>query len=408
LIDEQHGPLVFPSYRRYGKTPYFGVKSGQIKNKFMTANANGLSDCAIIVLLFLALIVLGFVFYTTRPNNDAVVEEPVGLSDIKVDLPAKNQEVSSPLAVSGKARGSWFFEAVFPVRIDDLDGNTISEGTARAAGDWMTSNFVMFDASLDFKVTEKQDAVLVLQNDNSSGLPENSKEYRVPIVLLPSLEDDFAKTGNLIQPDTGEAFWHLSYEEPGSPGLKLSLVIGEESRCVSGAVTAVCDTGKLVAGQRAEVAGKKVGDTVLVSVLTLLEPETDGEKKINLYYYDPELDKDASGNVLCSRRGLTSVERTIPATITPIQDAIKLLIEGALTEEERQRGVTTEYPLPGFSLKGAVLKNGILTLEFLDSENRTSGGSCRVGVLWFQIEATAKQFEGVKIVKPKPETLFQP
>jgi hypothetical protein len=374
----------------------------------MTANANRLSDRAIIVLLFLALIVLGFVFYTTRPSNDYAVEEPVGQSDIKVDLPAKNQEVSSPLAVSGKARGSWFFEAVFPVRIDDLNGNTVSEGTARAAGDWMTSNFVIFDAFLDFKVSEKKEAVLVLQNDNPSGLPENSKEYRIPIVLLPSLEDDFAKTGNLIQPDTGEAFWHLSYEEPGNPGLKASLIFGDESRCINGAVESICDTEKFEPGQRVEVSGKKIADSVMVSAMTALPQEEGKEKTIKLYFYDPELDKDASGNVLCSRQGLTAVERTVSATITPIQDAINFLIAGGLTDEERQRGITTEYPLPGFGLKGAVLKNGVLTLEFLDPENRTSGGACRVGVLWFQIEATAKQFEGVKIVKPKPETLFQP
>ena len=79
-----------------------------------------------------------------------------------------------------------------------------------------------------------------------------------------------------------------------------------------------------------------------------------------------------------------------------------------LTEEERTAGIATEYPLEGLSLKGASLKDGILTLEFNDPSNRTGGGSCRVGILWFQIEATAKQFSEVQQVRFMPEELFQP
>jgi len=133
-------------------------------------------------------------------------------------------------------------------------------------------------------------------------------------------------------------------------------------------------------------------------------------RKILLYYYNPEKDKDETGNTKCSRDGLTAIERKIPASKTPIQDAIKLLLKGKenLTETEKTQGITTEYPLEGFSLKGASLKDGILTLEFDDSQNKTVGGSCRVGILWFQIEATAKQFPEVKEVRFLPEELFQP
>ncbi|MGC8651262.1 MAG: hypothetical protein ACP5RX_01445 [Minisyncoccia bacterium] len=52
--------------------------------------------------------------------------------------------------------------------------------------------------------------------------------------------------------------------------------------------------------------------------------------------------------------------------------------------------------------------NGTLILKFNDSLNKTSGGSCRVGILWFQIEATAKQFSEVKKVEFLPEELLQP
>jgi hypothetical protein len=131
-------------------------------------------------------------------------------------------------------------------------------------------------------------------------------------------------------------------------------------------------------------------------------------RTIKLFYYNPELDRDESGNTACSRLGLAAVERKIPITQTPIQDTIKLLLSGGLTDEERAQGVTTEYPLEGFSLKSASLKNGVLTLEFDDPNNKTVGGSCRAGILWFQIEATAKQFPEIRRVLFLPEEIFQP
>jgi len=131
-------------------------------------------------------------------------------------------------------------------------------------------------------------------------------------------------------------------------------------------------------------------------------------KTIKLYYYNSELDRDESGNTACSRNGLVPVEREISITQTPIQDTIKLLLSGELTNEERVQGIDTEYPLEGLSLKGASLKDDVLTLEFGDSKNKTVGGSCRVEILWFQIEATAKQFPEVQQVRFLPKEIFQP
>ncbi len=131
-------------------------------------------------------------------------------------------------------------------------------------------------------------------------------------------------------------------------------------------------------------------------------------RTVNLYYYSPDRDTDASGNILCSQQGLVGLEREIPITQTPIQDAVRLLLEGELTQAERAIGITTEYPLQGLELEGANLQNGVLTLEFSDPLNRTSGGSCRAGILWYQIEATALQFPEVSSVRFSPEELFQP
>lgn len=129
---------------------------------------------------------------------------------------------------------------------------------------------------------------------------------------------------------------------------------------------------------------------------------------VNLYYYNPAEDMDQTGNIQCSRSGLVAVEREIPLTQTPIQDTINLLLEGEITASEEAQGIETEYPLPGFELEGANLADGMLTLGFNDPQNQTSGGSCRAGILWFQIEQTALQFPQVDQVEFQPETLFQP
>lgn len=135
----------------------------------------------------------------------------------------------------------------------------------------------------------------------------------------------------------------------------------------------------------------------------------DGQtRQILLYYYSPENDKDELGNIMCSPAGLVAVGREIAFTPTPIQDAVNLLIKGELSEAEIAAGIATEFPLEGLALKGANLADGVLTLEFDDPQNKTGGGSCRVGILWAQIEATAKQFDGVNEARFIPEELFQP
>jgi spore germination protein GerM len=105
---------------------------------------------------------------------------------------------------------------------------------------------------------------------------------------------------------------------------------------------------------------------------------------------------------------LVAVERSIPFTSTPIQDAHKLLLKGGLTQAERESGLSTEYPLLGVKLNGAALNNDVLTLNLSDPNNRTQGGSCRVGILRSQIEATARQFSGISRVEFINGELFQP
>lgn len=127
-------------------------------------------------------------------------------------------------------------------------------------------------------------------------------------------------------------------------------------------------------------------------------------RKINLFYYDKTKDADLS----CSPDAVLPVAREIPFTLTPIQDSVKLLLKGVLSDGEKLAGWQTEFPLDRFALNGVRSENGTFILQFDDLEGRSGGGSCRTRLLWSQISKTVLQFPEVKGVKFEPETLFQP
>ncbi|OGZ60573.1 MAG: hypothetical protein A2919_01695 [Candidatus Spechtbacteria bacterium RIFCSPLOWO2_01_FULL_43_12] len=121
-----------------------------------------------------------------RLNDGRTFSEGIGnelekMDLIRIDNPRPNQEIKSPLIVSGEARGYWFFEASFPVRLYDANGNEIALAIAQAQGDWMTEDFVPYEAVLEFNTPATSTGVLVLEKDNPSGLPENADELVVPI-----------------------------------------------------------------------------------------------------------------------------------------------------------------------------------------------------------------------------------
>jgi hypothetical protein len=103
---------------------------------------------------------------------------------IRIDSPRPTQQVSSPLVVTGQARGNWFFEASFPVKLLDSSGVALASGIATAQAGWMTEDFVPFTATLTYNSPVSGGAgTLVLQRDNPSGLPENDDQLIVPVVL---------------------------------------------------------------------------------------------------------------------------------------------------------------------------------------------------------------------------------
>lgn len=119
----------------------------------------------------------GQIFYEDVGN--IVEKERDGL--IMIEHPRPNELVTSPLMISGQARGSWFFEASFPVKLLDGTGNIIASVPATAKGDWMTEALVPFDAIVTFATHTAATGTLILEKDNPSGLPEHADSLHFPI-----------------------------------------------------------------------------------------------------------------------------------------------------------------------------------------------------------------------------------
>lgn len=107
---------------------------------------------------------------------------------IRLDEPRPNTTVISPLTVRGEARGFWFFEASFPLRLLDGNGNVLVEHFATAQDEWMTEEFVPFAATIEFAEPDTPAGTLILEKDNPSGLPEHADELRVPVKFAKAQE----------------------------------------------------------------------------------------------------------------------------------------------------------------------------------------------------------------------------
>ncbi len=98
-----------------------------------------------------------------------------------VDQPRTGDLATSPLLIRGKARGYWYFEASFPVRLLDGNGKLLAIKPAQADSEWMTEEFVPFSMTLEFEKPTTETGALILQKDNPSGLPEYDDELVIPV-----------------------------------------------------------------------------------------------------------------------------------------------------------------------------------------------------------------------------------
>ncbi|MBL8032002.1 MAG: hypothetical protein JNK33_06820, partial [Candidatus Doudnabacteria bacterium] len=89
--------------------------------------------------------------------------------------------IASPLLVTGKAPGTWFFEANIGLGVLDENGVEIARGHAEADGNWMTTEPVRFVGTIHFVAPLSATGFIEVRKDNPSDLPELDASIRVPI-----------------------------------------------------------------------------------------------------------------------------------------------------------------------------------------------------------------------------------
>lgn len=123
----------------------------------------------------------------------------------KLTSPTSGSTVTNPLTLSGEARGTWFFEGSFPVRLEDVNGNVITSTIATSSEEWMTEEFIPFLAYLDFSVTTDTQAIIVFKKDNPSDIRANDQEVRVPVILKATTQEQMTVkaffTNTILDPE---------------------------------------------------------------------------------------------------------------------------------------------------------------------------------------------------------------
>ncbi len=114
-------------------------------------------------------------------NIDNKDNEEVKDNEIMIESPAMDEAISSPVKIIGKAIGTWYFEASFPIDIISEDGTVLTTGIAQAQDDWMTEDYVPFESEISFDPNGVKSGYIVFRRDNPSGDPSLDRAYRLPV-----------------------------------------------------------------------------------------------------------------------------------------------------------------------------------------------------------------------------------
>lgn len=119
-----------------------------------------------------------FTATTTVPSNLNSYKD-----QIVITSPKAREAISSPLVITGKARGSWYFEGSFAVKLIDSKNRELAYEDAYAKGEWTTDEYVPFTVTLNFTHPGPTiaEGTLVFIKDNPSGLPQNDDQFKMPI-----------------------------------------------------------------------------------------------------------------------------------------------------------------------------------------------------------------------------------
>lgn len=145
--------------------------------------------------------------------------------------------------------------------------------------------------------------------------------------------------------------------------------------------------------------GSRLDETILPLKIQLGETSA-----VKVFFSNNKLDPEIS----CDK--VFPVERIIPKTQTPAEQALKLLLAGP-TDKDVENGFSTSINMD-VKINSLNIENGIAKADFDDQLENGVGGSCRVAAIRAQIAETLKQFptvnDAVISVNGRTEDILQP
>ena len=120
---------------------------------------------------------------TTLAVKDSQGQTSYGdaLREIYAVAPKADEIIKSPLIIKGEAKGSWFFSGYLSIVLEDNNGEEVGSTVARAQGDWTTSAFVPFEATLSFTTPPSSAGKLIFMKANPSGLAQRADALEIPV-----------------------------------------------------------------------------------------------------------------------------------------------------------------------------------------------------------------------------------
>ena len=132
----------------------------------------------IIILIIIIFFIITFNLY----QRYLVIKKINDAKDIIIiESPKAYEKVKNLLFVKGKARGYFFFEANFPIRIEDENGNVILKDYVETSENWMTNDFVYFEKYLDIRNISIKKGFIIVEKANPSGDVEHKFEIKIPL-----------------------------------------------------------------------------------------------------------------------------------------------------------------------------------------------------------------------------------
>lgn len=137
-------------------------------------------------LVLLAIISMAWGYYLgwLRFGEDKDLDNNIEDEPIFITSPQIGETVASPITITGRARGAWYFEGSFPISVIDQQGKEIGVGFVTAQGEWMTTEFVPFVGTVNFTAPlGGGSGKVILKKDNPSDLREFDDQREIPVIF---------------------------------------------------------------------------------------------------------------------------------------------------------------------------------------------------------------------------------